>query len=127
MKKGLRQALSLVLAAAMLITMTGITAFAEGTITLPEITGFSIPDQVASSVYAQSRSIHVVMPAESNLNGLTPEVVHTGESYSPQGPQDFTNSITYSVTSQAGTQDYIVSVLKSNELVDVYAGSQASG
>ncbi|MCL2096831.1 MAG: Ig-like domain-containing protein, partial [Oscillospiraceae bacterium] len=57
--------------------------------------------------------IAVKVSYETDLDGLTPEIIFIGESVSPTGPQDFTNPVTYTVRAPDGaTRDYVVTVTK---------------
>lgn len=56
--------------------------------------------------------ITVDLPEGTNVTSLTPTVVHTGVSISPDGtPQDFTNPVVYTVTAlDTTTKDYTVTI-----------------
>ncbi|MBO0593403.1 hypothetical protein I2486_18555, partial [Cellulophaga sp. E16_2] len=58
--------------------------------------------------------ITVTLPAGTDVTNLSPVIIHTGASISPESEitQDFTNPVTYTVTAQDDTtQDYIVTII----------------
>lgn len=59
------------------------------------------------------KTIAVTVPYETNITALTPVIeVSRGASYTPEGPQDFTEPVTYNVTAQNGSSaEYTVTVL----------------
>lgn len=72
--------------------------------TAHEIVWFSLPGQ-SGSVILPNDTIRVYMPTGSTLNGLVPSIIHTGISISPLAttPQDFNDTIQYTVTSALTT------------------------
>ncbi|MDR2054043.1 MAG: cadherin-like beta sandwich domain-containing protein [Treponema sp.] len=91
------------------------------------ITAFTLAGVTVTSVDIPSRgvitdipgppptgTISVKVPYGTNLTNLTPTVIHSGRvsnGYSPTGPQNFSNPVTYTVTSEDGTpRTYTVSV-----------------
>jgi hypothetical protein len=59
-----------------------------------------------------AKTVAVTVPPGTDLTNLTPTLTRTGSgSYSPQGPQDFTNDIIYTITAADGsTRQYTVQV-----------------
>jgi hypothetical protein len=78
------------------------------------ITSFSFASPSASGTITEStHTIAVTVPYDTNRNGLTPTIVHTGASISPASgaAQNFTSPVTYTVTAADGTtQAYQVTV-----------------
>ncbi|GBU27104.1 hypothetical protein R84B8_00627 [Treponema sp. R8-4-B8] len=76
------------------------------------ITAFTFASPAATGTIDETaKTIGVTVPYGTEINALTPTVTHTGASYSPTGAQDFTNSVTYTVTAEDGsTQNYAVTV-----------------
>lgn len=79
-----------------------------------QITQFSIPNQVSSSINEQNHTISVIMQYGTNLTGLVPSIeISIYASINPAGgtAQNFTGPVTYTVTAQDGsTANYIVTV-----------------
>jgi hypothetical protein len=83
------------------------------------ITAFTLAGVTVTSVDIPSRgvitdipgppptgTISVKVPYGTDLTNLTPAVIHSGrvtDGYSPTGPQNFSNQVTYTVTSGDGT------------------------
>ena len=69
------------------------------------ITSFSIPNQEGETVIdSANKTIVVYMPVGSNVTNLIPSVaVSQGATYTPEGNQNFTNPVTYRVTSEDET------------------------
>ncbi|MBU2997459.1 PKD domain-containing protein [Cellulophaga baltica] len=75
-----------------------------------DITSFTINDVVG---IITDNTIELVLLEDTNLSSLTPEIIHSGVSITPESgtAQDFTNSVTYIVTAEnETTQSYIVTV-----------------
>ncbi|MBO0593399.1 hypothetical protein I2486_18535 [Cellulophaga sp. E16_2] len=85
-----------------------------------KITSF-ILNGVAGTI--SSTTIDVVLPEGTNVTALTPEIIHTGASISPESEvsQDFTNPVIYTVTAQDQTiQEYTVTLtVEGNEAKDI--------
>ncbi len=80
-----------------------------------DILSFEIPQQIGTSVIdASTYTVDVVMPAGTNLTNLIPTItVSAGATINPASgvAQDFTNPVTYSVTSSGGSiQAWVVNV-----------------
>ncbi|MBO0593984.1 hypothetical protein I2486_21500, partial [Cellulophaga sp. E16_2] len=78
--------------------------------TTKAITQFSI-DGVDGII--SETDITVTLPAGTDVTNLSPVIIHTGASISPESEttQDFTNPVTYTVTAQDDTtQEYIVTI-----------------
>ncbi|MFC4598799.1 DUF5018 domain-containing protein, partial [Cohnella hongkongensis] len=79
-----------------------------------EITAFSFASPaVTGTVNEASHTISVNVPYGTNVTALTPTIVHTGASISPNSgvARNFTNPVTYTVTAADGsTQNYTVTV-----------------
>jgi len=77
------------------------------------ITAFSFANLSATVAISEStRTISVTVPNGTNVIGLTPTVtVSQKADYTPKGAQNFTNSVTYTVTAEDGSvQNYTVTV-----------------
>ena len=65
----------------------------------------------AGVINENEKTISVVVPFGTNINNLNPRITHTGASCSPNGAQNFTNPVVYTVTAKDGTkQEYTVTV-----------------
>ncbi|WP_425392096.1 BspA family leucine-rich repeat surface protein [Ekhidna sp.] len=90
------------------------------------ITSFSIPNQVGETTIDNDLgTIEVVMPVGTDVTGLTPTIeVSTGAAVSPESEiaQDFSNSVTYTVTAEDGitTKSYEVLVTTINQGLIAY-------
>ncbi len=76
------------------------------------ITGFSlgIPGELVV-ISEDTHSITVTVPFGTDITGLNPVVTHTGLGYAPAGNRDFTNPVTYTVSSADGlSREYRVTV-----------------
>lgn len=87
-----------------------------------EITAFTIPHQVGRTVIDQGRhTIAVTMPGGTDVTGLTPAVTvsaHAAVNPASGVAQDFTDSVTYTVTAENGTtQDYTATVTRQTHTV----------
>ncbi|MEM8894683.1 MAG: DUF5018 domain-containing protein, partial [Bacteroidota bacterium] len=88
-----------------------------------DILSFSLPEQTSSaSIDAVNHAVSVEVDAESDVTSLTPTIgISAGASLSPVSgvTQDFTNPITYTVTSEDGltSQDWTVTVTSANVTV----------
>jgi len=74
-----------------------------------EITSF----KVSGEEWLANGTISKIYPKGTNVTSLTPTIVHTGVKVEPASgaPQDFTNSVTYTVTAESGkTKSYTVTV-----------------
>lgn len=67
---------------------------------------------IAGVINETGKTITVVVPSGTTVTGLTPEIgVSTGATVSPEGTQNFTNSVIYTVTAENGTEsNYEVNV-----------------
>ncbi|WP_240927985.1 DUF5018 domain-containing protein [Cellulophaga sp. Z1A5H] len=89
-----------------IVTISSPTASATNAITQFSIDGV---DAIISET-----DITVTLPAGTDVTNLSPVIIHTGASISPESEttQDFTNPVTYTVTAQDDTtQDYIVTII----------------
>ena len=81
---------------------------------LKAITAFTIPNQVGSSTINETNhTISVTMPYGTSLTSLTPTVTILGASVSPQSlvSQNFSSSVTYTVTAIDNTMEaYVVTI-----------------
>lgn len=83
------------------------------------ITGFYIPGQVQETDINQTtHTITVYMPNGTDLTSLTPTITYIGQSVNPPSgvPQDFTTSVTYTVTAEDGS---ILQYIATVQLVNV--------
>jgi len=77
------------------------------------ITAFSFANPDATGTIDEAeKTISVDVPYGTDVTSLTPSLtISPKASYTPDGPQDFTNPVTYTVTAENGsTQDYVVTV-----------------
>ncbi|MCL1846371.1 MAG: right-handed parallel beta-helix repeat-containing protein [Coriobacteriia bacterium] len=73
-----------------------------------DITAFTLAGESATIT---GTSISVTVPYGTDVTSLTPAVTHTGASYAPTGAQDFSSSVTYTVTAaDSTTKAYAVTV-----------------
>lgn len=91
----------------------GIAAKAQST--AAEILTFDIPGQVSSTVNATAGTVYVVMPVGTNVTALVPTITISAlATISPLSgvAQDFTSSVTYTVTAEDAitTKDWEVTV-----------------
>lgn len=72
----------------------------------------ALSDDISGVINESTKAVTVIVPFSTNVTSLTPEVgVSTGASYSPEGAQDFTSPVIYTVTAEDGsTVTYTVSV-----------------
>ncbi|MEF3310731.1 DUF5018 domain-containing protein [Paenibacillus sp. GYB004] len=79
-----------------------------------EITGFNFTTPAAiGTVNEASRTLSVTVPYGTDVTSLTPTIVHTGASISPNSgvPRNFTNPVSYTVSAADGsTKSYTVTV-----------------
>ena len=80
--------------------------------TTKDITKFEVT--VGGTAYGgtiDGTAITLTVPYGSNVSGLTPAITHNGVSISPEGAQDFRNSVEYTVTAEDGsTQVYTITI-----------------
>ena len=76
-----------------------------------DITSFMINGK-KGTITAETNSIFVKLPLNTDITNLTPVVVVSPfATFTPEGPQNFTNPVNYIVTAEDGTQKtYLVSV-----------------
>ncbi|MDG6244517.1 MAG: PGF-pre-PGF domain-containing protein, partial [Methanolobus sp.] len=78
------------------------------------ITGFSFTDPaVTGDINEAARTVSITVPYGTDVTSLTPTIVHTGASISPDSgvDKDFSNPVTYTVTAADSTiQHYTVTV-----------------
>ncbi|MDC7219951.1 MAG: FN3 domain-containing metallophosphoesterase family protein [Spirochaetales bacterium] len=83
------------------------------------ITSFGFASEEADgTVSTADLTVCVTIPSDSDKSLLTPTIVHTGVSISPASgtEQDFTESVTYTVTAEDGTTaEYLVTVALADE------------
>ena len=78
--------------------------------TTPQITGFTLAG-ATGSIDQTNHIIDVTVPNGTSLTSLTPTVQTTNATgYTPQGAQNFSNAVTYSVTDGTNTTAYTVNV-----------------
>jgi hypothetical protein len=94
-----------------------ITVYAQWTAVLSSdkaITAFTIPGQIGSTTINETaKTIAVTVPFGTIVTALAPTITITGASVSPDTgvAQDFTNSVTYTVTAEDSShQDYTATV-----------------
>lgn len=79
-----------------------------------DITAFSLTEQTGpATIDVVNHTIQIEVDAGTNVTSLTPTIdVSPGASYSPQGAQNFTSSVTYTVTAEDGitTQNWSITV-----------------
>jgi len=69
-----------------------------------------------------AKTITLTVPFGTDVTALVPTIVHTGTSVSPASgaAQDFTSSVTYTVTAEdASTQDYLVTVTEAVTVINI--------
>jgi hypothetical protein len=66
------------------------------------ITAFSLAGSTGT-IDEGAGIINVIVPYETDLTSLAPTVTHTGVSYDPAGPQNFTSPASYTVTALDGS------------------------
>lgn len=78
----------------------------------PSITGFTIAG-VNATIDPVNKTIRATVPNGTDVTNLTPTVTGKNiQSYTPQGAQNFTNPITYTVTSVTGASvSYLVTII----------------
>ncbi|MEO9891995.1 leucine-rich repeat domain-containing protein [Aurantibacter sp.] len=71
-----------------------------------------VQGSVNGTVSQETKTAIVMVPIGTVLTSLTPTLTLSNKaSYSPQGPQDFTNNVTYTITAENGsTATYVISV-----------------
>ncbi|MDR3704888.1 MAG: DUF5018 domain-containing protein [Paludibacteraceae bacterium] len=85
-----------------------------------DITAFSVSGQISSTI--SGTNISVTMPYGTDLTSLTPSVtVSGGATYIPSGLQNFSSSVTYTITAEDGstTKQYTVSVIIATPSISV--------
>ena len=90
-----------------------ITGGAEAPSSEKAITAFSFASPAATGVITEAdHTIAVTVPYETDVTALVPTIVVSADAtVSPEGAQDFTNPVTYTVTAQNGSiQNYVVTV-----------------
>lgn len=72
----------------------------------------ALSDDVTGTINENTKTITATVPYGTNTGALIPEIgVSAGASFSPGGAQDFTGSVTYTVTAEDGsTENYTVNV-----------------
>lgn len=90
-----------------------------------ELTDIVLVDGQSSLTWSDNR-IYLYVPYNTDLGNITPEVYHTGVSYTPEGPQNFNEAVTYTVTAQNGTtSEYEIHALRKGIAdIDVIAFDQ---
>lgn len=88
------------------------------------ITAFRFASPAATGVITEStHTIAITVPSGTNVKALTPIITYTGASVSPASgvAQNFTNSVTYTVTAaDSSTQIYTVTVTVSHYVTTKY-------
>jgi len=75
-----------------------------------EITGFSIGD-IDATIDGAASTITITLPYGTSLVGITPDIDYIGASIDPEGPQDFSSPVAYTVTAEDGsTRGYLATV-----------------
>lgn len=89
------------------------------------ILAFSLTEQTGDAVIdSESHTIAMEVELGTDLTSLTPSVtVSPGANYSPQGAQDFTSAVTFTVTAEDGetTQDWEVTITEAPNTVPTVA------
>lgn len=72
-----------------------------------------------------TKTVSLPVPASMDITAVTPEITVTpGASISPEGPQDFTEPVTYTVTNGSVTNRYVVNVTRGVTVsFDLYGGN----
>ncbi len=87
---------------------------------LSTITEFSVYE--AGIISETDHTISITVPFNTDITGLSPQIIHTGNSISPESETsvNFTNPVTYTVTAEDGTkQEYIVTItISPNDILD---------
>src|SRR5690606_6900389 len=86
-----------------------------------QITGFqftennneTLSEDIHGDIDQNNQTIEVTLPHGTNITALTPNVeVSAAAAYSPTGPQNFANPVTYTVTAEDGTQaEYVATIV----------------
>jgi hypothetical protein len=84
-----------------------------------DITAFYFPQ---GAVSMDGTDITVLVPFGTVLTHVEPAVHHTGARYSPEGPQDFTQPVEYTVTADDGSiRKYTVTVVPGGQpVISIY-------
>ncbi|GHT58965.1 hypothetical protein FACS1894109_14020 [Spirochaetia bacterium] len=84
------------------------------------ITVFNFASPAATGIISGT-AIVATVPYGTDVTGLTPTVTHTGASINPEGAQNFTSPVNYTVTAEdESTQTYTVTVVvASNNAKDI--------
>ena len=94
--------------------------------TAKAITGFTFSNPAATgTVDETAHTVAVTVPFGTSVTALVPGITHTGASLSPASgtPQDFTNSVTYTVTAADGsTRGYVVTVTVASNTAKAITG-----
>lgn len=78
-----------------------------------ELTDFIVDEEGQSAISMNMNNVYLYVPYNTNLNSVTPDVRHTGESYSPTGAQDLNVPIEYTIVAADGTKKtYTINVLR---------------
>lgn len=83
---------------------------------IPVISSFTTTDSTNTIIDENLKTISMTVPFGTDVKNITPNIIHNGISVNPQTGVvvDFTNPITYTVTSQdSSTKNYVVTVIVS--------------
>ena len=79
-----------------------------------ELTDIVLAEGQSELIESPGVGYSLYVPYNIDLRSITPQVYHTGASYSPQGAQNFMQPVTYTITAQDGTtKDYIITAYRS--------------
>ena len=95
-----------------------------------DITRFTIPGQTSSAVDEAEGTISVTLPYGSSKAALTPELIHTGKTISPdtESARNFTSPVVYTVSAADGsTKKYVVTVVVAPPVSVLFRAVTADG
>lgn len=78
-----------------------------------DITDVFIADNQSDIIFGEDNTISLSVPYNTDLRSVTPVITHNGESYSPEGAQNFNESVKYTVRAGNGDiKEYTINVTR---------------
>lgn len=78
-----------------------------------EITSFTLGGNIPADIDDEAGTITAYVGNSVDVSGLTPNITHNGVSITPDGAQDFSSPVKYTVTAESGdTRTYTVTVVQ---------------
>lgn len=78
-----------------------------------EITSFDLGGGIASDIDDEAGTITAYVNSSANIANVAPTIVHNGASITPEGAQNFSSPVQYTVKAECGdTRTYTVTVIK---------------